>query len=134
MLDPFDQFAEQSDLHIDAEPLCVAPRDLLAPLGAIDPHFLVTLSRTGAHSPPVRLIFLIPIAASRGPTPRDVLWWVAGDAWAIERADGELRQWSAIYGYPPDAEATSWLFQQANQQTGALRTLLGDSYMHGLLT
>lgn len=134
MLDPIEQFAEGCALRMDAEPLSVAPRDVLAPLDSVEQHFLVTLTRAGADSPPVRLVFLTPISSGGEPSLRNVLWWVAGDAWAIAQGDGELVRWAATYGYPPDAEATAWLFEQASRQAAALRALLGDSDMQRLMT
>ena len=132
MPDPFERFAEQFDLRIDAEPLCVAPRDVLAPLDDVDQHFLVTLTRSGSESL-VRLVFLTPVRTSGGPGMRDVLWWVAGDAWALDRADQNLTEWAATYGYPEADDATVWLFDQARRQAAALAKLLGDSNLRRLL-
>jgi len=132
MPDSFERFAEQFDLRIDAEPLCVAPRDVLAPLDDVDQHFLVTLTRSGSESP-VQLVFLTPVRTSGGPAIRDVLWWVAGDAWALDRADHNLTEWAATYGYPETDEATTWLFEQARRQATALAKLLGDSNLRRLL-
>src|SRR5690606_5687727 len=99
-----------------AEPLCVAPRDMLAPLDDLERHYLVSLTRSGAAGPPVRLVFLAPLRTLGGPSIRDVLWWVAGDAWALARADHDLTEWAATYGYPETDEATVWLFEQARRQ------------------
>ena len=64
---------------------------------------------------------------------RDVLWWAAGDAWALHRADHDLTEWAATYGYPETDEATAWLFEQARRQATALAKLLGDSNVRRLL-
>ena len=134
MVDPFKQFADQCGLRMDAEPLCVAPRDVLAPLDAVEQHFLVTLTRAEVASPSVRMIFLTPVTAGGDPSLRDVLWWLAGDSWALEQAEGNLVDWAATYGYPPEAEATAWLFEQSGRQAAALRSLLGDPDMKRLMT
>jgi hypothetical protein len=62
-----------------------------------------------------------------------VLWWVAGDAWVLERGNGELKAWATAYGFPPTEEATIWLFEQATRQSAALGKLLGDSAMRRLM-
>jgi hypothetical protein len=131
--DNFDRFADECSLRLTAEPLCVAPRDMLAPLDEIEQHFLVSLTRSGTAESPVRLVFLAPLRTLGGPSLRDVLWWVAGDAWALDRTDYELTEWAATYGYPETEDATVWLFEQARRQATALTKLLGDSNMRRLL-
>lgn len=131
--DDFERFADECALRLTAEPLCVAPRDVLASLDELDQHFLVTLTRPGFAESPVRLVFLTPVSTSGGPAMRDVLWWVAGDAWALDRADHNLTEWAATYGYPEADDATVWLFEQARRQAAALAKLLGDSNLRRLL-
>lgn len=58
---------------------------------------------------------------------RDVLWWLAGDAWAVERARGDREVWAATYGYPPTDAATARLFERHTRQTACLAALLGRS-------
>ena len=131
--DAFDQFADECGLRMTAEPLCVAPRDVLAPLEGLDQHFLVSLSRLGVIEATVRLVFLTPVTSRSGPSIRDVLWWMAGDAWVLERADGDINAWAATYGYPSTDEPTVWLFDQASRQSKDLERLLGGADMKRLL-
>jgi hypothetical protein len=132
--DSFDRFAADCGLRLTAEPLCVAPRDVLAPINELDQHFLVSVSRDGNPAPPVRLVFLAPVSDRASPALKDVLWWMAGDAWVLERADRRLDSWAATYGYEPADDATEWLFEQATRQAAALAKLLGDSEMRRLMT
>jgi hypothetical protein len=134
MPDAFERFAEECGLHLTAEPLCVAPRDVLAPLGAMEQHFLVELSRPSSDTAPVRLIFITPVTEPTTPATRDVLWWLAGDAWALERGDRSLEHWAATYGYPPDESATARLFDQCVRQANALAEVLGELDCRRLLT
>lgn len=131
--DDFEQFAERCGLRLTAEPLCVAPRDLLAPVEAVEQHFLVSISRRGGNAPPVRLVFLKPLTNPDSPSLREVLWWVVGDAWVLERADYNLDTWAATYAYPAKAEATTWLFEQARRQSDGLARLLGTENMRALM-
>lgn len=117
-----------------AEPLTIAPRDVLAPIEGVEQHFLISLSRAGMRREPLRLVFATPLSEQWGPSVRDVLWWVAGDAWAVERAEQKPDLWAATYGYPTEGEATNWLFDQALRQRNALAMLLGDDDMQRLLT
>jgi hypothetical protein len=80
------------------------------------------------------MIFLTPVTAGGDPSLRDVLWWLAGDSWALEQADRNPADWAATYGYPPEAEATAWLFDQSARQAADLRNLLGDADMKRLMT
>lgn len=64
---------------------------------------------------------------------REVLWWVAGDAWVLERANHDPVDWAATYGYATTDEAVSWLFEQARRQATALAKLLGPADMKRLL-
>lgn len=131
--DDFERFADECSLRLTVEPLCVAPRDVLAPLDELEQHFLVSLTRPGAAESPVRLVFLTPARTRGGPSIRDVLWWAAGDAWALDRADQKLTTWAATYGYPEADDATMWLFEQTRRQATALGKLLGHSNMRRLL-
>ena len=126
MPDPFERFADECRLRIRAEPLCVAPRDVLAPLDAVEQHFLVQVSRADTDADPVRLIFVAPVNGPTAPAVRDVLWWLAGDAWVLEQGEKRLEPWAATYGYPPGEEATTRLFEECIRQASALTQLLGD--------
>ena len=128
----FEQLAEQCGLRVQAQPLTVAPRDVLAPLGEMEQHYLVTLCRD-ASAEPVRLIFAQPLSEPSPPSIRDVLWWLASDAWAVARARGELPSWSSTFGYPAHSDATRRLFEYHVRQASALATLLGEFGYHRLL-
>jgi hypothetical protein len=134
MSDPFERFADECGLRLTAEPLRVAPRDLLAPVDTVEQHFLVSLSRTGTGVDPMHVIFLTPAAGGASPSIRDALWWVAGDAWVIEQSEGRLDRWAATYGYPVENDATARLFEQFARQSSALSRLLGDADLRRLLS
>src|SRR5690606_12608474 len=108
-------------------------RDVLAPIDELEQHFLVSLTRSGTAEPPVRLVFLAPLGMPGGPSTREILWWLAGDAWALDRADHDLTEWAALYGYAETDGAMGWIFEQASRQAAALAKLLGDSNMRRLL-
>ncbi len=130
---PLERFAEEHSLHLTARSLGVAPRNVLLPLEAAEQHFLVELSRPGTGAAPVRLIFVIPLMEPTEPRMRDVLWWLASDAWVLEQGERRRELWAAAYGYPPGEEATARLFGQQVQQAEALVALLGESDYRRLL-
>ena len=133
MPDPFDRFAEECGLRLTAECLSVAPRDVLTPVSQAEQHFLVTLSRPGAGAGCVRLIFVTPLTDPEPPRMRDVLWWVASDAWMVEEGKREIRAWAAAFGYPPDDPATVRLFKHQTEQADSLVNLLGEFQYRRLL-
>lgn len=126
MPDPFECFASECELHLTVERLCVAPRDVLASLSRVEQHSVIELTRRGSNASPVRLVFVSPVMDPEAPTVRDVLWWVAGDAWALERGEKRIEPWSATYGYPLEEEATFRLYKQCIHQATALASLLGE--------
>ena len=130
--DAFEEFAEESRLRITAEPLYSAPRDVLHPPQDAELCFLVTLCSAARDAGAVRVAYFAPLADVRPPGPRDVLWWLAADAWALEEAKGDLASWAAGYGYPVDA-ATEQLFEIHTRQATALRDLLGPESCQRLL-
>lgn len=125
--DPFERFAAECGLRLTCDELCTAPRDVLTPLDEAERHVLVTVSADDAHAPGVKLIFSAPLAAEGAPPLRDVLWWIAGDAWAIERSRGAAGVWAATYGYPPEEIVTARLYACHARQAAALRALLGPA-------
>jgi hypothetical protein len=135
--DPFERFAVQCGFRMATEALYAAPRDVLHPPADSDQYFLVTLRppETGGEpgANPLRLVFLAPLADPEPPSCRDVLWWLAADAWAIGQAHGAMLQWAAGYGYPPDDPATARLFEQHAGQAAALEALLGRQNYEQLL-
>lgn len=132
--DPFERFARECDLRMTAEPLYSAPRDVLHPPPESDQQFLVTIRGARSDEPSVRLTFAKPLTDREPPSQRDVLWWLAADAWAIRAADGDLRRWAAGYGYPAKDEATAGMFDQHVRQLVSLEALLGKARLERLLT
>lgn len=133
MSDAYQRFAEECGLRLEAEALAAVPRNVLAPLSAVEQPFLVSLSRLDSSAEPVRLVFLTPIASGAAPSMQDVLWWLAGDAWVLEQGDRRLDRWAATYGYSPREAGISRLFEQSLRQSAALSELLGESNMRRLL-
>ncbi len=127
--DPFERFASECELRVEVEALSIAPRDVLASPTDADEYFLVTVSASRADAGSIRLIIVIPPTEKRtAPTARDALWWLAADAWAIERAEGNLERWAAIYDYPLESAATARLFERQLRQTSTVRKLLCGQY------
>ena len=132
--DPFERFAAECELGVTVEPVSAVPRDVLAPPADADEHFLVTLTGQGPEAGSIRLIVVIPpTTKKRTPTARDALWWLAADAWAIERAEGDMKRWAAMYEYPPRSTATARLFERHVRQTSALRALFCKEHYQRLL-
>jgi hypothetical protein len=133
MPDPLDRFVDECGLRLTAECLSVAPRDVLTPIAQAEQHFLVTLSRPDVVADPVRLIFVTPLTSPEPPQIRDVLWWVASDAWMLEEGQREIGTWAAVFGYPLDHAATVRLFQLQTGQADTLLNLLGEFEYRRLL-
>ena len=134
--DPFDRFSAECSLRRTCEDLCTAPRDLLAPLSEAEQHYVVTLEGPASDSGaarPVRLVFATPLSEAASPSMRDILWWLAGDAWAIERAGGKLAAWASTYGYSADDPLAKRLFERCTRQVRGLSTLLGEADYQRLL-
>lgn len=123
--DPFEAFAERSGLRMRAESVYSAPRDVLHPPVDSDQAFLVTLNRDSRPGDSLSLVYFLPMTQERIPGVRDVLWWLAADGWAIEKAENELAAWATGYGYAIDDPATARLFSMHTRQQAALRKLLG---------
>ena len=67
------------------------------------------------------MVFITASEAPGIPTIRDVLWWLASDSWAIERATYDYRRWAALYKYPESDTAAPRLFEMhAAQANGVL--------------
>ena len=128
--DPFERFAAECDLRVSVEAISVAPRDVVASPADADEYFLVTLTGPRAEAGSIHLVIVIPPTDKRAaPTARDALWWLAADAWAIERADGDMERWASTYDYPIESAATKRLFERQLRQSSTLRALLyGDQY------
>lgn len=131
--DPFEAFAERSGLRMRAESVYSAPRDVLHPPADSEQAFLVTLNRESRPDHSLSLVYLVPVTEEELPRLRDVLWWLAADGWAIEKAENELAAWAAGYGYDIDDPATARLFSIHKRHQAALRKLLGDGQHAELL-
>src|SRR6266566_7168987 len=116
--DPFERFASECELRISVEAISLAPRDVLAPPVEADEYFLVTLTGPRAEAGSIHLVIVIPPTDKRAaPTARDALWWLAADAWAIERAEGDIERWASMYDYPVENAATGRVFERQVRQT-----------------
>jgi hypothetical protein len=132
--DPFERFATERGIRISTAELGAAPRDIRASPAELDRHVLVELTNPRADAPPLRTLFLTAPEESNSPTMRDVLWWLASDAWAVDRAHYDLGKWAAMYEYPDGEPATLRLFRLHVGQAEALRALVGDVGYRDLLT
>src|SRR6266511_3753735 len=128
--DPFERFASECELRVSVAAISLAPRDVLASPIDADEYFLVTLTGARAEAGSIHLLIVIPRTDKRAaPTARDAVWWLAADAWVIERADGDIERWASTYGYPLESAATKRLFERQLRQTSMLRALLcGNQY------
>ena len=61
------------------------------------------------------------------------MWWLAADAWAIERAEGNMERWASTYDYRVQNAATARMFERQLRQSAALRTLLCENRYQQLL-
>jgi hypothetical protein len=122
--DPFERLAATFGLTLAVESLYSAPRDVASPPLEMDQHFLVTLTAPGNQAA-IRGVFTTPLSDPAPPTLRDVLWWLAADGWAVERAGGVFREWAALHGYPAQELASARLFAQHVTQASSLVALIG---------
>jgi hypothetical protein len=128
----FANFAARCHLQLRADPLVRAPRDVLAAPAKSDQYYLVTL--TGhASGASVRSVFVTLVADPSPPGVRDVLWWLAADAWAVRQSGRDLARWAREYRYPTNDEVTFRLFKQHLAQNDALELLLGQADYDRLL-
>ena len=131
--DEVDRLATACGLTLTAEALYSAPRDVASPPAEMEQHHLVTLKRHGGRGDVIRMVFVSPLLDADAPTLRDVLWWLAGDAWAIERAGATLDTWAAIHGYPLEDPAVAQLFARHVTQASSLQAWLGEDAYRALL-
>ena len=128
--DPFERFAAECELSVSVEAISLAPRDVVASPVDADEYFLVTLTGPRAEAGSTHLVIVIPPTDKRAaPTARDALWWLAADAWAIERSEGDIERWASMYDYSVESAATARVFERQVRQTATLRALLrGNQY------
>lgn len=131
--DPFERFAAECELSVSVEAISLAPRDVVASPVDAEEYFLVTLTGPRAEASSIHLLIVIPPTDKRAATARDALWWLAADAWAIERADGDIARWASTYDYPLESAATKRLFERQLRQTATLRALLCGTQYRQLL-
>lgn len=131
--DVFERFAAQCQLQLRADPLVAAPRDLLADVEETEQYYLVTLTSRMSEAS-VRSIFVKPTVDPSPPGVREVLWWLASDAWAVRQSGRELARWASVYRFPPDGEPTARVFERHVAQADALEHLLGQIAYDRLLS
>lgn len=141
--DAMSRFAATCRLCLTAEPLYHAPYDVVEPPSEAEQAYLVNL---GVDDPSgttaMRLVFLVtPTARERSsqvsegpPTVRDVLWWLAADAWAVEHARRDPLTWAAHHGFDLNEPATQLHFERRLRQATDLSALLGEASYRRLLT
>jgi hypothetical protein len=130
--DPFEQLAAECGLRVSVERLSLAPRDLAAPPEEAEGSYLVTL--TGAEGGvAARLVFVTSLYEASAPGLRDALWWLAGDAWAIESSAGDVGTWAATYNLTSSATVATAEFDYYNMQARMLAAGLGDETYRRLL-
>lgn len=140
--DAMSRFAASCRLRVTAEPLYHAPYDVLEPPSEAEQAYLVHLGLddpTGASA--MRLVFVALTARERSsqgnevaPTVRDVLWWLAADAWAVEHARRDPLMWAAHHGFDSNEPATRLRFDRRLRQATDLSALLGEASYRRLLT
>lgn len=130
--DPFERLAAECGLTLAAEALYSAPRDVASPPVEMDQHYLVTLTQASSDVV-LRVVFTTPLSDPAPPTLRDVLWWLAADGWAVERAGSVFGEWTALHGYPTQDPASARLFSQHVTQASSLATLIGNDCYSRLL-
>lgn len=131
--DPFEQFLANHGLQITTEELAAYPRDVLAPPAELDRHVLVTLASLKGNTAPLHSLFVVAATDTRPASTRDVMWWLAADSWACERARHDLPRWAASYGYSIEDPTTESLMQLHARQARALSALLGTKAYDELL-
>ena len=130
--DPFEQLAAECGLRVSAERLSLAPRDLVAPPEEGERSYLVTL--TGAeHGVVARLVFITSLHEDKAPGLRDALWWLAGDAWAIERSAGDVAKWAATHRLTNASTIATAEFDHYRTQARLLAAALGEETYKRLL-
>lgn len=130
--DPFDELATDCGLRVAVERISLAPRDLAAPADEVEQCYLITVA--GAEGGSVaRLAFVRALQDPSPPSVRDALWWLASDAWAVERSSGDITKWAAIQRLTPTDTAVGRDFEHYSAQSRALALALGAAAYQRLL-
>lgn len=126
--DPFEQLATDCGLRVSAERVSLAPRDLAAPADEVEQCYLITVA--GVEGGTVaRLAFVRALQDPSPPSVRDALWWLASDAWAVERSGGDLTRWAASQRLTLTDTAVGREFAHYSAQSRALALVVGaDAY------
>lgn len=141
MEDPFTRFATECRLSVSAEAIYSAPYDIAEPPSEAEQTYLVTVTNDSlASEGALRLVFVVvedPAEDADGaggdggagegsaPSVRDVLWWLAADAWSIEHASRDLHTWLGHHGFEAGSIAARRRFRLLLQQAATLRDMLG---------
>ena len=130
--DPFEQLATDSGLRVSVDRLSLAPRDLVAPPDEAERCYLVTLAGPEGGTA-ARLVYVTSLLESRVPGLRDVLWWLASDAWAVERSGGDVAKWAATRRLTNATSLAAVEFDHYRAQAGLLAETLGEKTYRRLL-
>ena len=130
--DPFEQLAAECGLRLSVERLSLAPRDLVAPPEEAERSYLVTLTEAEGGAA-ARLVFVTSLREAKPPGLRDALWWLAGDAWAIERSAGDVAKWAATHRLTNAASIVTVEFDHYRTQARLLAAALGEETYRRLL-
>ena len=126
--DPFEQLAAECGLRISVERVSLAPRDLAAPPDEGERCYLITVAGPEGGTA-ARLAFVRALQDPSPPGVRDVLWWLASDAWAVERSSGDIGRWAAIQRLTLTDTTVEREFDHYSAQSRALALALGaDAY------
>ena len=130
--DPFEQLAAACGLRISEERISLAPRDLAAPPDESEGCYLITVTgpegRTAA-----RLAFVRALQDRNPPGVRDALWWLASDAWAVERSGADVTRWATMQRLTLTGTTVEREFEHYSAQSRALASALGSDAYQQLL-
>ena len=130
--DPFEQLAAECGLRISVERVSLAPRDLAAPPDESERCYLITVAGPEGGTA-ARLAFMRSLQDPNPPGVRDALWWLASDAWAVERSGGDISRWAAIQRLTLTDTAIESEFDHYSAQSRALALALGADMYQRLL-
>lgn len=126
--DPFEQLAAECGLRISVERVSLAPRDLAAPPDESERCYLITVSGPEGGTA-ARLAFVRSLQDPNPPGVRDALWWLASDAWVLERSGGDISRWAAIQRLTLTGTTIEREFDHYSAQSRAIALALGaDAY------
>ena len=130
--DPFEQLAAACGLRISVERISLAPRDLAAPPDESEGCYLITV-RGPEGSTAARLAFVRALQDPNPPRVRDALWWLASDAWAVERSGGDVTRWATIQRLTLTDTTVEREFEHYSAQSRTLASAIGSDAYQQLL-